>query len=125
MAKTSNNNAPKKETSKKKPPLTNSPEAQEQRLINLAIKESERRLIDGTASSQLIIHYLKLATQKEALEREKLKAETEMAKAKIEVMQSQKHSEELYENAMKAFKSYGGYVNIEDDYSEDGDYYED
>lgn len=91
---------------KQSPPRT--PEAQEQRMINLSMKQAEQMLMEGRAPSQIVVHFLKLATEKAKLENEKLKAETEMSRSKSEVMQSQKHSEELYERAIRAFKSYGG-----------------
>ena len=53
-----------------RPALT--PEARENQLVSLAINLAEQQLRDGTASSQVITHYLKLGSQKERLEREKL-----------------------------------------------------
>lgn len=75
-------------------------------MISLAINLAEKQLQEGTASSQVITHYLKLGTQKEKLEREKLENEIKQLKAKTEVLESAKHTEELYAEAMAAFKSY-------------------
>lgn len=120
MKEESHKNAPERASPRKRPPKT--PEEQEQKMINLAMRLAEKKLIDGTASSQVITHFLQLATQKAELEREKLRADNELARAKVEVMQSQKHSEELYEKAINAFKSYGGKVfNNSDDEGEDDD----
>lgn len=96
-----------------RPALT--PEARENQLISLAIDLAEQQLRDGTASSQVITHYLKLGSTKEKLEREKLKSENELLKAKTDNLASQKHVEELYENALRAMRSYGSGIIDEDD----------
>ena len=96
-----------------RPALT--PEARENQLISLAIDLAEQQLRDGTASSQVITHYLKLGSTKEKLEREKLKNENELLKAKTDNLASQKHVEELYENALRAMRSYGSGIIDEDD----------
>lgn len=83
-----------------------SPEADENRMINLAIKAAEKQLLDGTASSQVIVHYLKLASSKERLEQEKAQRELELLEAKTEALKSQKRIDELYEDAIKAMKGY-------------------
>ena len=85
-----------------------SPEARENQMISLAVDLAEKQLIEGTASAQVITHYLKLATMKEQLEREKHKKENELLKAKTEALQSAQHMEELYINAIKAMQSYRG-----------------
>ena len=98
-----------------RPALT--PEARENQLISLAIDLAEQQLRDGTASSQVITHYLKLGSTKEKLEREKLKNENELLKAKTDNLASQKHVEELYENALRAMRSYGsGNIDEDDEY---------
>lgn len=85
-----------------------SADAREEQMISLAIDVAEQQLRDGTASSQVITHYLKLGTAKTRLEMEKLKKENELLVAKAEAIQSAKRVEELYENAMKAMRSYQG-----------------
>lgn len=85
-----------------------SPEIREDQLISLAIDLAEKQLLEGTASSQVITHYLKLGTQKEKLEREKLEKENELLKAKTEALQSAKKMEEMYEKAMRAMRRYSG-----------------
>lgn len=84
------------------------PEGRESQLINLAIDLAEKQLQEGTASSQVITHFLKLGTERERLEREKLEQENLLTKAKITAMESAAHVEELYANAIAAMKSYGG-----------------
>lgn len=85
-----------------------SPEAREQRLINLSYNLVEQRLLDGTATSQETTHFLKLGSTKERREREKLEEEVKLLKAKTENLQSMKRSEELMEEALKAFRTYSG-----------------
>ena len=89
-----------------RPALT--PEARENQMISLAVDLAERQLQEGTASSQVITHYLKLGSIRERLEREKLEEENKLLKARTEQIQSMKRVEELYEEAIKAMRSYGG-----------------
>lgn len=95
-----------------RPALT--PEARENQLISLAIDLAEKQLLEGTASSQVITHYLKLGTMMQKEEMESKRLENELTKAKIEAYQSAKRVEELYANALNAFRSYGGH-NTNDD----------
>lgn len=83
-------------------------EARENQLISLAVDLAEQQLRDGTASSQVITHYLKLGSTKERLEKEKLERENELLRAKTESLQSMKHVEELYQNALDAMRAYSG-----------------
>lgn len=84
------------------------PEARENQMIYLATNLAEKQLREGTASSQVIVHYLKLATQKEKLEQEKLALEKELLAARTKEIESQARSEELYEKAISAMKKYTG-----------------
>lgn len=102
--KTSSSNSTKK---KMRPALT--PEARENQLISLAFDRAEQQLIDGTASSQVITHFLKLATVKAELEKEKLIAENEVLRAKAKAIESAEEVKVLYENALKAMRNYAGY----------------
>lgn len=97
---------------KGRPPLTT--EARENQMISLAVDLAERQLMDGTASSQVITHYLKLGTMKERQEREKLEEEIKLLKAKTEAIASTKNIEQLYANAIKAIGIYSGRGNQED-----------
>lgn len=90
-------------------PPAKTPEERENQLIALAVDLAEKQLSEGTASAQVITHYLKLGTTKESLEKEKLARENELLKAKTESLQSQKNIEELYTNALNAMKSYSGF----------------
>lgn len=92
-----------------------SPEARENQLISLAEARAEEQLRNGTASSQVIVHYLRLGSMREKLERDKLKSEVEMLKAKKEALDSTKRIEELYSEAMRAVRSYRGEAEDDDD----------
>ena len=96
-----------KEPKSKYKPAT-SPEARENQLISLATNLAEQQLMDGTASSQVITHYLKLGSTKNQLELEKLKRENELLRAKTESIESAKRVEELYSKAIDAIKLYSG-----------------
>lgn len=86
-----------------------SPEARENQLIYLATELAEEQLRNGTASSQVITHYLKLGSSKEKIEKEILERQKELITAKTEALQSAKHIEELYANAIDAMRHYGGH----------------
>ena len=89
-------------------PPARTPEDREQQLVAMAVDLAERQIREGTASSQVITHFLKLGTGREKLEREKLERENAVLRAKAEGLESQKRSEELFEQAMSAFRSYNG-----------------
>jgi hypothetical protein len=91
---------------KMRPALT--PEARENQMIALAMDRAEEQLRDGTASSQVITHFLKLATRKEQIEREILEKQKDLIVAKTESLQSAKKIEELYTNAITAMRNYSG-----------------
>lgn len=85
-----------------------SPEARENQMISLAVDLAEQQLMDGTASSQVITHYLKLGTTRARLEKEKLERENELLRAKTKAIESAERVEELYSNAIAAMKRYSG-----------------
>lgn len=91
-----------------------SPDAREQQMISYAVDLAEKQLREGTASAQVITHYLKLATSKEKLERDKLALEKELLAAKTDAYRSAKHTEELYAEAIKAMRMYSGNATEED-----------
>lgn len=85
------------------------PEEREDQLVALAVDLSEQQLREGTASSQVIMHYLKLATVREKLELEKIKRENSLLKAKEESIKSAERVEQLYASAISALREYSGY----------------
>lgn len=94
------------ETQPMRPALT--PEAQENQMIALAMNLVQQRLLNGTASSQETTHFLKLATVKYQLEKEKLRGENELMAAKTEALKKTDESRIIAENAIKAMRNYQG-----------------
>ena len=90
------------------------PEDRENQMIALAIRRAEEQLRDGTASSQVITHFLKLGSTKERLEKEILEKQKDLIAAKTEALQSAKRIEEMYADALRAMGEYRG-----NDYAED------
>lgn len=66
-----------------------SPEARENELIAAAVDLAEKQLRDGTASPSVITHYLKLASSRERLQREKLEERMPFSRLK------QKHMHQI------------------------------
>ena len=104
--------SPNPKPRKMRPALT--PEARENQLISLAVDLAEKQLQEGTASSQVITHYLKLGSTKERIEKEILEKQKELIAAKTENLLSAKRIEELYANAISAMKRYGGHGGDDD-----------
>lgn len=109
------------EPKKIRPALT--PEGRENQMINLAINLAEKQLQEGTASSQIISHYLKLATQHSKIELEKLELEKELVKAKTDSLNASKKSDEMYAEVIKALRSYSGNGGDDEDDEYDDYYY--
>lgn len=94
-------------TAPRRRPAT-TPEARENQLVGMAVDLAEKQLAEGTASSQVITHYLKLGSTRERLEQERLRKENILLDAKAEAMATGARIEELYDNAIKAMRTYGG-----------------
>lgn len=110
-----------KRATRKSPPPPKTPEGREAQLINLAMNQAQKQLENGTATSQVLTYFLKLGASIAKLERAKLEAEVELAKAKVSSIESQQHTEELYQEALSAFRTYTG---EEEEYEEYEDYYD-
>ena len=95
-----------------------SPEARENQLISLSVDLAEKQLREGTASSQVITHFLKMGSTKERLERERLEEENKLLRAKTEALQTAKNVETLYADAIKAMKTYSGHGGEEETYDD-------
>lgn len=101
------------------PPATTL-EARENQLIALAVDRAEQQLRDGTASAQVIVHYLKLGSTRERDERRAMNKKIELDEVKIDNIKSQKHTEELYAGALSALRKYSGNIGSEEEvYEED------
>lgn len=84
------------------------PEAREKQMISLAVDCAEQQMRDGTASSQIITHYLKLGSTIAELEKEKLKLENEKTKAQTVQIRQADESRKIAEEAIKAMRNYKG-----------------
>lgn len=98
----SNGSVKKREGSK---PST-TPEGREKQLVGLAVNLAEKQLRDGTASSAVIVHYLKIASTREILEREIMEKQSKLLAAKTLNIDKDRESEDLAKAAMEAMKSY-------------------
>jgi hypothetical protein len=94
-------------------------EGRENQLISLATELAEKQLIDGSASSQVITHFLKLASTREKLEQERLHRENLLLSAKVDQIASGKRIEEMYEKALTAMRQYTG--NDVETYQDEGE----
>ena len=99
-----------------RPPTT--PEALDNRLINLASNQAELQLIEGTAPAPVVLHFLKMGTERYKLEQEKLRRENLLLERKAEQIESSIRVEELYSEAINAMRRYQG---IEEEITEEDD----
>lgn len=106
MAKVKGTTSSNDKTRRIRPALT--PEVRENQMVALAVDLAEKQLREGTASSQVITHFLKLGSTKERLEKEKLEEENKLLRAKTENLNTMKNIEELYTKAIKSMKEYSG-----------------
>lgn len=103
--------------------MATTPEGREGQLISLASDLAERQLTEGSASAQVITHFLKLATTRERLEQERIQNENLLLSAKVDAIQSAKRVEELYAEALTAMRAYSGQEEIEE-FDEEGEYFD-
>lgn len=95
-----------------RPPAT-TPEGRENQLVSMAVDLAEKRMREGTASAQEIVHFLKLGSSRERLEQERLAGENLLLKAKAEAMGDAKKNEALYAEALNAMRAYSGQAPME------------
>ena len=105
--------SPSGTATKRRPALT--PEAREKQIISDAMDLAEKQIREGTASSQVITHFLKLGSMREKLERERLEEENKLLRAKTEAIESEKDNKELYIKAIKAMRQYSGQGEVDED----------
>ena len=94
------------------------PDGRENQLISLASDLAEKQLVDGTASSQVLTHFLKLASSRERLEQERLQNENLLLSAKVDQIRSGQKIEELYGLALNAMREYTG--STDETYEDEG-----
>ncbi len=115
----------KKRAPRRAPGLARTPELQENQMIGLAMQLARKKLEDGTASSQMIVHFLQLGTEKARLERVKLASEAQLAEAKAEAMRAMQTSEQVTNDALAAFRRYRGTDFVPEDEADDYVLYDD
>lgn len=81
-------------------------EQKEEQMVLLAMERAEEEIRKGTASSQVLTHYLKIGSTKERLEKQILGEQKKLIIAKTDQIESQKKVEELFSNAIAAFTRY-------------------
>ena len=106
-------NPDRKSTARRPPGRT--PEERENQLIEYAYDLVEKRLIEGTATSQETVHFLKMGSPNARLERVNLERHNELLAAKTEQLKSIKEQEEMFKKAIEAFSTYSGQKRVEDD----------
>lgn len=82
------------------------PEGREDQMIAYAINLAEEQLRNGTASSQVITHYLKLGSMREKYEKKKLQEEIKLLEAKTEAIKADREKNDLYQQVIEAIRTY-------------------
>lgn len=88
-----------------------SPEQREAQLTAAAYDLAEEQIQSGTASSQVLTHFLKMGSSRERLEQERMQHEVQLMQVKREQLEGQKRVEELFVNALDAMRGYRGGLN--------------
>jgi hypothetical protein len=107
------------ETPKSRRPPATTPEGRENQLIAAAVDLAEEQIRAGTASAQVISHYLKLGSSREKLEQERIRIENDLSRAKIEHIESMQRQEDLMLEALKAMRGYKGEEALDSDEDDD------
>lgn len=102
---------------RRKPATT--PEGRENELVSAAHDLAEEQIRGGTASSQVITHFLKLGSSREQLEQQRIAHENELLKVKREQIEAQARIEELYADAINAMRAYTGEDSIEEEFEDE------
>lgn len=105
----------KPETPRSRRPPATTPEERENQLISAAVDLAEEQLRAGTASAQVMTHYLKLGSSREKLEQKRLAGEVSLLETKREIMESAKRVEAMYGEALEAMSRYAGHEPPESD----------
>ena len=87
-------------------------ESWEDRLVYKLMGLAEKQIDEGTVSSQVLTQFIKLGSEKQKLELEKLKEENKLLRAKTEQLEAETRLEEKYDKAIKFFGLYSGRDDI-------------
>lgn len=91
-------------------PPASTPEGRDALLVAYAYDLVEKRLREGTASSQETTHFLKLGSMREKLELEKLKKENALLTVKAEAITSEADKSKMYKDAIEAMQRYSAWM---------------
>ncbi len=109
-----------------KGPPARSLEARENQVIAEAYDLAEKQILEGTASSQVIYHFLRLGSSRNRLEKELMAKKRDLMEAKTKAIASEDELRQLYKDALNAMRIYSGASSKEDldeDYDEDSEEY--
>jgi len=107
---------PKKDTEQypMKPPAPKrrapavTPEQRNNQLVSMSFDAAEKMIMDGKATSQLLVHFLKQQTARDNLELAKLEKENMLLEARTSQISAGEDVRELYQNAIAAMTEYKG-----------------
>lgn len=99
----------------RKPKTATSPAARENQVIAMAYDLAEKQIREGTASAQVITHFLKMGSEKEREEREMMREQKRLIAAKTDSLEHSKKMESLFTDALKAIKEYSGGGRMDED----------
>lgn len=95
----------------RRPPAT-TPQDRAQQMAAYADAFAEQQFLDGTASSQLTIHYLKSVSRREELELEHIRQNNLLLQQKRDDMASNARAEDMMAEVFAVMKKYAG---VDDD----------
>lgn len=110
-------NESENKSARRRPATT--PEERENQLIEAATDLAEKQLRDGSASAQVVTHFLKLGSSREKLEQERIRNENDLLVTKREVLDAQQQMGTLIEDALAAMRKYQGVNKMERDDEDD------
>ena len=90
-------------------------ESRENQIARLAYDLVEKRIRNGTATSQEVVYFLRMGSSQSQLEKQKLESENKLLEAKTDALESQRKIEELYERAIKSMALYQGRGGVDDE----------
>lgn len=105
-----------------KPIPPRSEEEEEKEACGYAMDLAKQWLKEGTAPAQIVLHFLKIQSQREQAELAKTQKEIELLEVKKKVIISEEEQEKKYQEVIKAISAYNGkdseWEVVEDEYPE-------
>lgn len=84
------------------------PDARTQQMISLAVDLAEQQLREGTATSQVITHYLKLAAKQTELDIRMAEQHLLLMQAKTKAIETENSEKRDYARVLEAMREYNG-----------------